>query len=92
MIREFAHKGLRKLFETGSAAGIRPDMAPRLLRMLDRLNASSAPQDMDVPGWRFHSLTGDRTGTYSVSVNANWRLTFTMTGADAIAVNLEDYH
>jgi len=63
-----------------------------LLRTLDRLNASSAPHDMVVPDWRFHSLTGDRAGTCSVSVNANWRLTFTMTGADAFAVNLEDDH
>ena len=47
---------------------------------------------LTIPGWHFDSLTGDRAGTYSVGVNGNWRLTFTMTGADAFAVNLEDDH
>jgi plasmid maintenance system killer protein len=44
--------------------------------------------------WRsgFHSLTGDRRGTYSVTVKANWRLTFGFHDGAAREVNLEDYH
>ena len=41
---------------------------------------------------RFHLLTGDRRGTYSVTVKANWRVTFRFHDGAAREVNLEDYH
>jgi proteic killer suppression protein len=47
---------------------------------------------MDIPGYFFHPLTGDRAGTYSVRVTGNWRITFRWQGQDAIAVDHEDYH
>ena len=44
--------------------------------------------------WKVHSLTGDRKGTWSLSVTANRRLTFRIDMADReiCDVNLEDYH
>ncbi len=60
--------------------------------MLDRLDAVLRPQDMNIPGYKFHPLTGDRKGTYAMTVTANWRITFRFGGADAIDVDLEDYH
>ena len=60
--------------------------------MLDRLDAAARPEDMNLPGWRFHALKGDRAGEYSVTVSGNWRLTFAFEGEDAVGVNLEDYH
>lgn len=92
MITGFAHKGLRGLFATGSTSGVPAERAAKLLRMLDKLDSASVPADMSVPGWNFHPLTGDRAGTYTVSVSGNWRLTFTMSDGDAQSVNLEDYH
>ena len=77
MIKSFRHAGLQRFFETGSKAGIQPHHAPRLARQLARLNAASAPKDMDYPGWRLHSLS---TGHWSVWVNGNWRLTFYFDG------------
>lgn len=59
--------------------------------MLDRLDASARPEDMNVPGWRWHGLRGDRGGTYAVSVSGNLRLTFRFEGVDAVDVNLEDH-
>jgi proteic killer suppression protein len=56
------------------------------------LDNAGAPEDMNVPGWRFHELTGDRRGTYSVTVTGNWRITFKLEGGDAFDVDLEDYH
>ena len=50
------------------------------------------PEDMSIPGFRFHSLTGNRKGSYSVTVTGNWRITFRFDGEDAIDLNLEDYH
>lgn len=44
------------------------------------------------PGWRIHQLTGDRAGTWSVSVSGNWRITFTLDNGEICNLNLEDYH
>jgi proteic killer suppression protein len=60
--------------------------------MLDRLNSSLVPDDMDVPGYRFHSLKGVRQGVCSGQVSGNWRITFAFAQRNAIEVNLEDYH
>ena len=47
-----------------------------------------------VPGWRAHRLTGDRRGTWSLAVTANWRLTFRIDREEMEIVDLdyEDYH
>jgi proteic killer suppression protein len=47
-----------------------------------------------LPSWKAHTLTGDRKGTWSLSVTANWRLTFRIdtTEREIYDVNLEDYH
>lgn len=92
MIRTFAHKGLQAFFESGSKAGIQPHHAPRLQRLLVRLDLSRAPEDMNVPGWRLHPLAGDLAGHYAVTVNGNWRLTFRFEGEDAVLVDYQDYH
>ena len=60
MIKSFAHKGLREFYESGSKKGIQPEHAPKLGRMLDRLDASISPQDMNLPGYRLHPLKGDK--------------------------------
>ncbi len=92
MIKSFAHKGLKEFYETGSKKGIQPDHAPKLGRMLDRLDASIDPQDMNLPGYRLHPLKGDREDMWSVTVNGNWRLTFYFEGEDAYLVDYVDYH
>ena len=60
MIKLFAHKGLREFYESGSKKGIQPEHAPKLGRILDRLDASISPQDMNLPGYRLHPLKGDK--------------------------------
>jgi proteic killer suppression protein len=92
MIRSFKHKGLAKFFESGSTAGIQAAHANRLRLILGRLHAATSPKDMNLPGLRLHELTGDRSGTWSVTVSGNSRVTFIFKGADAEVVNYEDYH
>lgn len=92
MIKSFRHKGLNKFFTTGSTAGIQGNHARKLRRQLARLNACGSPQEMDSPGWRFHSLKGTRAGHYSVWVSGNWRLTFKFEDGDAILVDYQDDH
>lgn len=91
-ITSFQHKGLQRFFEAGSKAGIQAAHAEKLSRQLARLNVSRSPEDMNIPGWKFHGLQGKAKGRYAVSVNGNWRLTFAFEGVDAILLDYEDYH
>jgi proteic killer suppression protein len=92
MIRSFRHKGLEKFFRTGSKKGIQPKHATILQEQLTVLDSASNPADMAVPTWGFHPLKGELADHYAVGVNANWRLTFTFEGEDAILVDYQDYH
>ena len=92
MIRSFRHRGLERFLTRSDYRGIPAQFAPRLERLLDRLDACARPEDMNLPGYKFHPLKGARKGAYAVSVSGNWRLTFEFDGEDAVVVDLEDYH
>lgn len=92
MIKSFAHKGLEKFFETGSLAGVQAIHAKRLRLILAQLNQAQTIKDMDVPSLRLHQLKGNRQNTWSVTVQANWRVTFRFVDGNAEVVNYEDYH
>lgn len=59
------------------------------MRQLKCLDTARTTDDMNVPGWKLHSLSARR---WSVSVSGNWRMTFEFEGEDAILVDYEDYH
>lgn len=92
MIRSFKHKGLERFFLKGTKAGIQPQHVERLRLVLGRLNASTAPEDMNLPGLFLHPLTGNRKGTWAVRVSGNWRVTFSFIDGHATNVDYEDYH
>ena len=92
MIKSFKHKGLEDFFYDGVSSGINFQHIARLGRILDRLDASSGPQDMNLPGFKLHELKGKEKGTWSVRVSGNWRATFRFDGNDAIVVDYLDYH
>lgn len=92
MIRRFRHKGLARLFDTGSKSGIQAQHAERLRLILAQLNSATAPSDMGLPGLGLHPLKGDRKGTWAVKVSGNWRVTFVFVGKDADEIDYEDYH
>lgn len=92
MISSFKHKGLPAFFCHDDHRAIPAASTARISRILDRLDVCSKPEDMDVPGYKFHPLKGNRTGTYAVAVSGNLRITFRFYDGDAVEVNLEDYH
>ena len=92
MIKNFRHKGLEAFFLKGSKAGIQPHHAGKLRLLLTALDNAKRPEDMNVPRWKLHSLTGDLSGHFAVTVNGNWRLTFTFDGEDTELVDYQDYH
>jgi len=58
--------------------------------MLQALDAAARPEQMNLPGFYFHALRGAHR--WSIRASGNWRITFAWDGADAIDVDLEDYH
>ncbi len=56
------------------------------------LDSSHEIDDMDLPGFKLHSLKGKLKGVWSVSVSGNWRITFEFENGNAHIVNYEDYH
>lgn len=92
MIITFEHKGLALFFKTGSVSGIQPIHANRLRVMLSVLQTAKAPSDLNRPSWRLHALSGNLKGYLSLSVQANWRLTFKFLGSDVELLNYCDYH
>ncbi len=92
MIKSLKHKGLKKLYETGSKQGVKPEHVVRLQLILARLDASSAPEDMNLPGLGLHSLKGPLKNFWSVSVSGNWRVIFRFENNHAIDVDYLDYH
>jgi toxin HigB-1 len=91
-IRSFRHKGLAEFFATGAKSKIQAGHAERLRLLLGRLNVSTCPRDLNLPGLGLHELRGPRKGTWAVKVSGNWRVTFTFAGKDVHSVDYEDYH
>ena len=92
MIKTFRHKGLRRFFETGSTSGIQAAHASRLRLQLSALDTAHTIEDVDIPGFRLHSLKGNLRGRWSISVNGNWRITFEFKDGNAHVLDYEDYH
>ena len=92
LIQNFKHKGLERYFLKGTKSGIQASHIDRLRLILGRLQASTSPKDMNLPGLHLHQLKGKNRGRWSVRVSGNWRVTFKFDGPDAINVDYEDYH
>lgn len=92
MVRSIRHKGLKRFYEDGDTRGLIAEHAEKLRDILARLDAASTIADMDVPGFRLHSLRGEYRGFWSVIVRANWRIIFRFVDGDALDVDYIDYH
>lgn len=92
MIASFRSKALDRFWRKGDAGGVRPEWRKKVELILAALDAATVPEDMDLPGFGFHALTGNLAGRYAVTVSRNWRITFAWHDQDATDVDLEDYH
>jgi toxin HigB-1 len=92
MILSFRSRALKRYWERNDVSKLPPDRLERITMILDRLNAATKPDDLNLPGLGFHRLSGTSKGRYAVSVSANWRITFGCQDQDAIEVDFEDYH
>ena len=95
IVRSVRHRGLRRLLERDTPRLLKQDLAERVRGIMTALvlaeNMDSFVREAP-PGWRVHRLSGERRGEWSVSVSANWRITFEERNGGIELLNLEDYH
>ena len=92
MIRQFRHRGLKRLYVDDDRRGVNPEHADKIARMLARLDEATRPQELDLPGFRLHPLKGNLAGYWSITVRANWRIIFRFEQGEPTDVDLVDYH
>jgi proteic killer suppression protein len=86
---------LKKPYAEDVAKSVPPDSVNKLRKMLAFPDDMEDPEELRaLPSWKVHILTGNRKGTWSLSVTANKRLTFRIDAGEReiYDVNLEDYH
>jgi proteic killer suppression protein len=66
-------------------------MVSKIAQILTALDSAQSVQDMDLPHFRLHPLTGDRKGQWAVTVRANWRIVFKFED-EPFDVDFTDYH
>jgi proteic killer suppression protein len=95
-IRNFLHKGLRRLHDENDPKKELP--APSIDKLRKMMGDLETIEDWgelrNVPVWKAHLLAGRRKGTWSLQVTRNWRMTFWINEAEyeICDVNFEDYH
>ena len=93
-IKSFKHKGVEEVFCTGRSRRIGSEFHKRMSLILDAIDGATCVGDLR--GARgFHALSGDRAGSFAVSVSGNWRVTFRFEHGDEggiLDVDFEDYH
>lgn len=92
MILSFLHRGLAELWETDRTRWIDSRLHTRIMARLEPLDAATAPEDMNLPGFDFHSLRGFDPTRFTVHVNGPWCITFAFDGPNAVRVDFEQYH
>ena len=93
MIKTFADKRTKDLYETGKARRFPADVAKRAARKLEYVDLATTLEDLRTPpGNRLHALEGDRKGQHSISINDQWRICFRLEDGDAYDVEVCDYH
>jgi toxin HigB-1 len=96
VIRSFSDAATEDIFNgsnSKAARAIPKELWTVVRRKLDMVNAARTVGALRVPpGNRLEALTGNRAGSFSIRVNAPYRITFRFEGEDALDVRCEDYH
>ena len=94
-IRNVIHRGLRRFIERDDASGLSPPVVEKVRNIVTFLQEMDDAKELqDVSIWKVHQLSGDRKGTWSLTVTRNWRITFRIdrTEAEILDLDYEDYH
>jgi len=92
VIRSWRDGATRRFAETGKCrwAGLDEQRARLRLAQLDAAQTLDDFRRLRSIG--LHRLTGDRAGTWAVTINGPWRLVFRFDAGDAHDVEIVNYH
>ena len=71
---------------------MQPYHVGKIRLILTRLDAASSPDEMQVPGYDLHQLSGELKDFWSVKVNGNYRIIFRFDNRNVYDVDYLDYH
>ena len=94
-IRNVVHRGLRRFIQHNDPSGLAPAVVERVRNILTFLQEMEDARELrDIPSWKAHQLTGDRKGTWSLTITRNWRITFRIDQTEREILDLDygDYH
>jgi toxin HigB-1 len=94
-IRNFVHKGLKRLYEQDNPKGLPTAFVDKIRKMLAFIDAMEDAEELrSIATWKLHLMTGDRKGIWSLHVTRNWRMTFWLDPdqKEICDLNFEDYH
>jgi len=92
VIRSFAEKQTRALFETGMSRRWN-SIARVAVRKLVQIDSVTTLDELNVPpGNRLEALRGDRAGLHSIRISDRWRICFRWESDGVYDVEIVDYH
>jgi proteic killer suppression protein len=91
MIKTFKNKAVADLWRDGRSK-IDVRLHKRILVRLDRLNVATGIEQLNLPGFDFHSLKGFKPTRYTIHINGPWCITFSFENGHAYDVDFEQYH
>jgi proteic killer suppression protein len=93
VIRSFADKRTAAVFAGLEVRKLSPEIQQAARRKLKLIDAATRLDLLKVPpGNRLEALRGDRRGQWSIRINDQWRICFRWQDADALDVEIVDYH
>jgi len=93
MIADFKCKETKKIFDGFASREFPQDIHNRVRRKLRMIHSAQKLDDLKIPpGNRLESLSGDRSGQYSIRINDQWRICFEWQSGTVSNVEIVDYH
>lgn len=93
MIRSWKSQAAKQVFEGRAPKGFPSDLVKKTRRLLAQLNAVTTVEQLRYPpGNRLHLLAGDLAGSWSLSINDQFRIVFSWGPEGPEDVWFGDYH
>ena len=93
MIRSFADRETEKVHNQTFSRKLPQNIQSVALRKLIMIDNAGCPEDLRVPpANRLEKPDGDRKGQYSIRINDQYRICFTVEGNNFFNVEIVDYH
>ena len=93
MIKSFSDIETERFCTTGKSKRFPPDILKRAIKRLTQLDAATVIDDLRMPpSNHLETLSGKRTGQWSIRINDQWRICFRFGHGEAYDVEIVDYH